>query len=109
MVGNGDQSGIEGWCDFFLYTFTAEDSHRYGSPNCEVAGKLGALMGAYHLLSINGGMGKLISGIGGAPGAKALVIGAGIVGEAATEVLTALGAQVTVMDINTWNLKTIEA
>ncbi|MEM5780053.1 MAG: alanine dehydrogenase, partial [Lawsonibacter sp.] len=25
--------------------FTAEDSHRFGSPNCEAAGKQGALMG----------------------------------------------------------------
>lgn len=33
--------------------FTAEDSHQYGSPNCEAAGKLGALMGVYHLLSID--------------------------------------------------------
>src|SRR5699024_7023275 len=25
--------------------FTAEDAHRYGSPNCEAAGKEGALLG----------------------------------------------------------------
>ncbi len=80
--------------------FTAEDTHRYGSPNCEVAGKLGALMGVYNLLSINGGSGKLICGIGGSPGASALIIGAGIVGKNATEILASLGARVTLMDIN---------
>lgn len=88
--------------------FTAEDSHRYGSPNCEVAGKLGALMGAHHLLSINGGSGQLICGIGGAPGAKALVLGAGIVGKGATEILSALGAHVTLMDINVATLRQCE-
>lgn len=80
--------------------FTAEDTHKYGSPNCEVAGKLGALMGTYHLLSTGGGPGKLVCGIGGSPGINALVLGAGIVGKGATEILTSLGAQVTLMDIN---------
>jgi len=81
-------------------SFSAEDTHRFGSPNCEVAGKLGALMGCYHLLSINGGSGKLFCGIAGCPGAKAIVIGAGIVGKACTEVLAGMGVQVTLMDIN---------
>ncbi|MBF8982552.1 alanine dehydrogenase [Lutibacter sp. B2] len=80
--------------------FTAEDTHRYGSPNCEVAGKLGALMGVHHLLSINGGRGQLICGIGGAPGANVLVLGAGIVGKGATQIVSSLGARVTLMDIN---------
>lgn len=88
--------------------FTAEDSHRYGSPNCEVAGKLGALMGVYNLLSINGGMGKLACGIAGAPGANVLIIGAGLVGSGATEVTAALGARVTVMDVSVNALRECE-
>lgn len=88
--------------------FTAEDSHRYGSPNCEVAGKLGALMGVYHMLSINGGSGKLICGIGGAPSANVLIIGAGIVGKSATHIVASLGATVTLMDINIGILRDCE-
>ncbi|MGL5380551.1 alanine dehydrogenase [Clostridium sp.] len=83
-----------------VIAFTAEDSHRYGSPNCEVAGKLGALMGVNYLLNSNGGSGKLIAGIGGAPGANVIVLGAGIVGKGAIQILSSLGAQVTVMDVN---------
>lgn len=83
-----------------VIAFTAEDTHRYGSPNCEVAGKLGALMGVYQLLSIHGGSGKLICGIGGAPAANVIILGAGIVGKGATEVLCALGANITLMDVN---------
>lgn len=83
-----------------VIAFTAEDTHRYGSPNCEVAGKLGALMGANYLLNSNGGMGKLICGIGGAPGANAIVLGGGISGSGAVQILSSLGAQVTLMDIN---------
>lgn len=88
--------------------FTAEDSHRYGSPNCEAAGKQGALMGLESLLTINGGKGKFVSGLGGAPGVKALVLGGGTVGRAVTSVLANLGAWVTVMDINIGTLRDIK-
>lgn len=80
--------------------FAAEDSHRYGSPNCEVAGKLGAIMGAVCLTTLYGGCGKLVSGIGGAPGINAIVLGAGVVGRGAVDILASLGAKVTLMDIN---------
>jgi alanine dehydrogenase len=80
--------------------FAAEDSHRYGSPNCEVAGKLGAIMGTVCLTTMYGGCGKLVGGIGGAPGINAIVLGGGIVGKGAIDVLASLGAKVTLMDIN---------
>lgn len=99
---------VDALLDKKVIAFTAEDTHRYGSPNCEVAGKLGALMGVNHLLSIHGGSGQLICGIGGAPGAKVLVLGAGIVGKAAVEIVSSLGAQVTLMDINIGTLRQCE-
>ena len=40
--------------------FTAEDAHRFGSPNCEAAGKQGALFGLESMLTINGGKGKYV-------------------------------------------------
>lgn len=91
-----------------VIAFTAEDSHRYGSPNCEVAGKLGALMGVNYLLNNNGGMGKLVTGIAGAPGANVIVLGGGLVGNGAIDVLSSLGANVTVMDVNIGAMRTIE-
>lgn len=81
-------------------SFTAEDSHRYGSPNCEAAGKQGALFGLESMLTINGGKGKYVGGFAGAPGMNVLIMGAGTVGQGALEVLYALGANCTVMDIN---------
>ena len=79
---------------------TAEDSHRYGSPNCEAAGKQGALFGLESMLSINGGKGKYVGGFAGAPGMNVLILGGGTVGQGALSALYALGANVTVMDIN---------
>jgi len=91
---------VDALLDKKVIAFTAEDSHRYGSPNCEAAGKQGALMGLESLLSINGGSGKFVNGLAGAPGIKVLIIGAGIVGRSSLQVLQSLGAWVTVMDVN---------
>lgn len=99
---------VQALLDKKVIAFTAEDSHRYGSPNCEAAGKQGALFGLESMLTINGGKGKFVSGLGGAPGMKVLVLGAGTVGKAAVEVLHALGAWVTVMDINIGTLREMQ-
>ncbi|NLJ58183.1 MAG: alanine dehydrogenase [Tissierellia bacterium] len=80
--------------------FTAEDCHRYGSPNCEAAGKQGALFGLESMLTINGGKGKYVGGFAGAPGMNVLILGGGLVGQGSLSVLYALGANVTVMDID---------
>ena len=80
--------------------FTAEDAHRFGSPNCEAAGKQAALFGLESMLSINGGKGKFVGGFAGAPRMNVLILGAGLVGQGALEVLYALGANCTIMDIN---------
>lgn len=98
---------VQALLDKKVIAFTAEDSHRYGSPNCEAAGKQGALMGLESMLSINGGKGKFVSGLGGAPGMKVLILGGGVVGQAALSVLHALGAWVTVMDINIGTLRSL--
>ena len=88
-------------------SFTAEDAHRYGSPNCEAAGKQGALMGLNAMLSINGGKGKFVSGLAGAPGMNVLILGGGIVGKSALQVLHSLGAWCTVMDVNIGTMREI--
>lgn len=100
---------VQALLDSKCIAFTAEDSHRYGSPNCEAAGKQGALMGLESLQSIHGGKGKFVNGLGGAPGVHALVLGGGIVGQNVISVLNALGAHVTVMDINIGTLRSIAA
>ncbi len=100
---------VQALLDKKVIAFTAEDSHRHGSPNCEAAGKQGALMGLESLLSIHGGSGKFVSGLAGAPGIKVLILGGGIVGKAALQVLQSLGAWVTVLDINITTLREIGA
>jgi len=90
-----------------VIAITAEDSHRNGSPNGEAAGKQGALFGLESMLTINGGKGKFVGGLAGAPGIRVLIMGCGMAGRGALEILHALGARVTVMDVNYGILKEI--
>ena len=103
----GHPEEVQALLDSKCIAITAEDSHRYGSPNCEAAGKQGALFGLESLLTINGGKGKFVGGFAGALGINALIMGAGTVGQGALWVLHQLGANVTVMDINVGILRQV--
>ncbi len=67
-------------------------------PMSEIAGRLAPQMGALGLHKSQGGSGKLITGLPGVPPARVLVIGAGVVGMAATRTAVGLGARVTLID-----------
>ncbi len=103
----GHPEEVQALLDSRCIAFTAEDAHRYGSPNCEAAGKQGALFGMESMLTINGGKGKYVGGFAGAPGMNVVIMGAGTVGQGALQVLHALGAKCTVMDINVGVLRTL--
>ncbi len=65
-------------------------------PMSQVAGRMAGEIAAQHLKKPGPGRGKLLGGIQGTTPARALVVGSGNVGAAASDVLTALGATVTV-------------
>ncbi len=69
------------------------------TPMSEIAGEVGLLMGAYHMLSINGGSGILIGGAVGTEPARVAILGAGSVGLGAARYAVGLGADVTILDI----------
>ena len=85
----GHPEEVQAILDSKCIAITAEDSHRFGSPNCEAAGKQGALFGLESMLTINGGKGKFVGGFAGAPGMNALILGGGLVGLGALSVLHA--------------------
>ncbi len=104
----GHPEEVQALLDAKVTAITAEDSHRWGSPNCEAAGKQGALFGLESMLTINGGKGKYVGGLAGAPGMNVVILGGGTVGQAALSVLYALGANVTVMDVNVGILRKLQ-
>ena len=69
-------------------------------PMSEVAGRMATINGAYYLQKSKGGKGKLICGVPGVKPAKVLVLGGGIVGQAAARVAAGMGADVTIADIS---------
>ena len=77
-------------------------------PMSEVAGRMATLNGAYYLQKTKGGKGKLISGVPGVSPAKVLVLGGGVVGEAAAMMAAGLGADVTIADISLPRLRQLD-
>lgn len=78
-------------------------------PMSQVAGRMAAEIAAQFLKKPGPGRGKLLGGIAGTSPARALVIGSGNVGTAATRVLLALGARVTVSSTDLQRLAGLES
>ena len=78
-------------------------------PMSEVAGRMATINGAYYLQKTKGGKGKLICGVPGVKPIKVLVLGGGIVGQAAARVAAGMGADVIITDISLPRLREIAA
>lgn len=83
-----------------LTGISAEDTHINGSPNCALAGEIGAFEGVRLTMAPHGGCGRSFIAHFGAPPLKALVIGLGMVGQGALRTLLRLGIHVIGYDIN---------
>ena len=68
-----------------------------------------SINGAYYLQKTKGGKGKLMSGVPGVKPAKVLVLGGGIVGEAAARMAAGMGAEVYITDISLPRLRQLDA
>src|SRR3989304_928130 len=77
-------------------------------PMSEVAGRVAAIAGAYHLQRAQGGSGVLISGIPGVLPGKVTILGAGTVGQNAARIAVGLGARVVMLNRNFQNLRYID-
>lgn len=67
-------------------------------PMSEIAGRMAPIMGAYFLQRIHNGEGVLVTGATGVKPAKALILGAGVVGSNAVRVCVGLGVDTIVMN-----------
>ncbi len=79
------------------------------TPMSEIAGEVGMIMGIYHSMTTNGGAGLLIGGAPGVEPAKIVVLGAGHAGLGAARYAHALGADVTIVDVNLDRLRDIRS
>jgi len=77
-------------------------------PMSEIAGRVAAIAGAYHLQMAQGGSGILISGVPGVLPGKVTILGAGTVGQNAAKIAVGLGARVVMLNKSFKNLKYID-
>ena len=87
---------------------TADGALPLLAPMSEVAGRLSAQVGAYHLMRSHGGRGVLMGGVPGVAPAEVVVIGGGVAGYNAARVAKGMGAHVTVFDVNINTLRKVD-
>jgi alanine dehydrogenase len=78
------------------------------TPMSEVAGRMSVQVGAHYLEKTNGGVGLLLGGVPGVPGANIVIIGGGVVGTNAAQIAIGLGGNVTVVDKNIDRLRYLD-
>ena len=81
---------------------TVEVNHRLPllEPMSEIAGRMSAIVGAYHLARHRGGRGVLLGGVPGVAPGKVVVLGGGTAGVNAARVATGIGADVTILEVD---------
>ena len=77
-------------------------------PMSEIAGRMSVQIGARYLEKTQGGRGLLLAGVPGVEPGKVVVLGAGVVGSAATRIAVGMGAQVTVINLDLERLRVLD-
>ncbi|TAJ26967.1 MAG: alanine dehydrogenase [Nitrospirae bacterium] len=77
-------------------------------PMSEIAGRMAVQVGARYLERSEGGSGLLLGGVPGVAPANVVVLGAGVVGSAATRMAVGMGAQVTVINLDLERLRDLD-
>lgn len=78
------------------------------APMSEVAGRMAPLMGSYFLQQFRGGSGVLPSGVTGVRSAKAVILGAGVVGINAARTAYGIGMDVVMLNRGIERLQKVE-
>lgn len=110
-----DLSLVEKLCEIGLTAIPFEsvtDDAKGGlpllAPMSQVAGRIAVMRGASLLFKNRGGRGVLLGGVAGSDSGQVVVLGAGVAGSHAVAVADALGACVTVVDLNADKLQQLK-
>ena len=81
---------------------TVEIGHRLPllEPMSEVAGRMSVMVGAFYLAKHAGGRGTLLGGVPGVLPGRVTIIGGGISGTNAAKVATGIGAETTILELD---------
>jgi alanine dehydrogenase len=107
MVRHMCESGMTAYA--LEYCLTPNNTRPLPRSDCEIAGKLAFIQGAYLLQTHFGGSGVFLAYVPGADNPKVLIIGHGNVGAAAARAAASFGCDVTVLGHNRANLQQFAA
>ncbi len=77
-------------------------------PMSEIAGQMSVQIGAHFLEKQHGGSGIMLGGVAGVPPGEVVVLGSGVVGASAVKIALGMGAKVTVLSLDLWQLRTLD-
>ncbi len=77
-------------------------------PMSEIAGRMAIQIGAHYLEKQQGGSGVLLGGVPGVPPGEVVILGSGVVGASAAQIAVGMGAKVTVLSVDLWQLRELD-
>ena len=77
-------------------------------PMSEIAGRMSVQIGAHFLEKIQGGSGTLLAGVPGVAPGEVVVLGSGVVGTEAVRIAVGMGAKVSVLSLDLWQLRSLD-
>jgi alanine dehydrogenase len=78
------------------------------APMSEIAGRMSVQIGAHYLERSQHGRGVVLGGVPGVEPAHVVILGAGVVGSAATRIAVGMGARVTVINLDVGRLRDLD-
>ncbi len=97
-------------CAAIAYETTEDEKGQFPllRPMSEIAGRMSVQIGAHYLEKQRGGSGVLLGGVPGVPPGEVVVLGSGVVGASAVKIAVGMGANVTVLSLDLWQLRMLE-
>ena len=97
-------------CTAIAYETTEDDRGQFPllRPMSEIAGRMSVQIGAHFLEKLQGGSGTLLGGVPGVPPGEVVVLGSGVVGSSAITIAVGMGAKVTVLSVDLWQLRALD-
>jgi alanine dehydrogenase len=77
-------------------------------PMSEIAGRMSAIVGAYHLANHRGGRGCLLGGVPGVAPGRVIILGGGTAGINAARVARGIGADVTILEVDVERMRFLD-
>ena len=101
---------LDSGCAAIAYETTEDGKGQFPllRPMSEIAGRMSVQIGAHFLEKLHGGSGVLLGGVPGVPPGEVVVLGSGVVGSAAVKIAVGMGAKVTVLSLDLWQLRALD-